>query len=94
MAFDAKNIGRATRFYAFSFHPGLRRMSDYHQYLRPVQAFFQEDYINTWLFWHGFYMVWTCYCRSLHIILHPCRPLSVSCACWRVLFRHADDVCR
>ena len=59
VAFDAKNIGRATRFYAFSFHPGLRRMSDYHKYLRPVQAFFQEDYINTWLFWHGFYMVWT-----------------------------------
>lgn len=22
-----------------------------------MQSFFQEDYINTWLYWHGFYMV-------------------------------------
>ncbi len=45
------------RFFAFSFHPGLRRTADYHKYLRPLQSFFQEDYINTWLYWHGFYMV-------------------------------------
>lgn len=22
-----------------------------------MQGFFQEDYINTWLYWHGFFMV-------------------------------------
>ena len=54
---EAKNPGRSLRHYSFSFHPGLRRTSDYHTYLRPVQGFFQEDYINTWLYWHGFYMV-------------------------------------
>jgi len=54
---EAKNPERQLRVFSFSFHPGLRRRSDYENHLRPLQSFFQEDYINAYLYWLGFFMV-------------------------------------
>lgn len=63
------NPGKHIRAYSFTFHPGLRRKSDYDTYLAPMQSFFQEDNINTFLFWKGFFMVkfGQRYCNHLDI---------------------------
>mmetsp|Transcript_8935 Transcript_8935/g.14127 ORF Transcript_8935/g.14127 Transcript_8935/m.14127 type:complete len:272 (-) Transcript_8935:111-926(-) len=54
---NAKGETFGKRFYAVSFHPGLRRTRDYWELLRPMQVFYQEDHLNTYLFWKGFFMV-------------------------------------